>query len=187
MSLVRAALAVAALSSLVLVPAADARDVTFGPRASVSDEADFGVGADVRWTFLGDDPRLALTASFDYFFPEEEFDDDIEGAVDEFEDLFGDLEIPIDFGELLDTDVEYWEANLNLTWDFTTGGAVIPYAGVGVNYGRLTATAFGIETDDGEVGANVLAGVRIRDRFYVEAKQEAGGGELFVLSVGVRF
>jgi hypothetical protein len=49
------------------------------------------------------------------------------------------------------------------------------------------ASAFGFDSDHSDVGANVLAGMRIRQRFYVEAKQEAGGGELFVLTVGVRF
>ena len=92
---------------------------------------------------------------------------------------------PFDFRP--DTEVEYWEANLNLTWDFTTDRAVIPYAGVGVNYGRASASLRGSTSDEGDVGANVLAGVRIQRRFYVEAKQEAGGGELFVLTVGVRF
>ncbi len=64
---------------------------------------------------------------------------------------------------------------------------MIPYAGVGVNYGRSKASFARFDVDDGDVGANVLAGVRIQRRFYVEAKQEAGGGELFVLTVGVRF
>jgi opacity protein-like surface antigen len=162
-----------------------AADVQFGPRVSVSDDADFGVGADVRWTFLADDPRLALTGSFDYFFPEDG-DDEFEDALDQFRGFLpDDVDLPFDFNP--DTEVEYWEANLNLTWDFTTDRAVIPYAGVGVNYAHSRASAFGFDSDESEVGANVLAGMRIRERFYVEAKQEAGGGELFVLTVGVRF
>ena len=56
-----------------------------------------------------------------------------------------------------------------------------------VNYAHARASAFGIDSDQDDVGANVLAGVRIHRRFYLEAKQEAGGGELFVLTVGVRF
>ena len=64
---------------------------------------------------------------------------------------------------------------------------MIPYAGVGVNYARSRVSAFGFEEEVDDFGANVLAGVRIKDRFYVEAKQEAGGGELFVLSAGFRF
>ena len=162
-----------------------AGDVQFGPRFNVSDDADLGLGADVRWTFLADDPRLALGASFDYFFP-----DDGHGEIDDaragFEDLLPrDVPLPFDFRP--DTNVEYWEANLNLTWDFTSDRVVIPYAGVGVNYGHSRASAFGFDSDTSDIGANVLAGVRIKQRFYVEAKQEAGGGELFVLTVGVRF
>jgi outer membrane protein W len=165
-------------------PQARAADVQFGPRFNVSDDADLGLGADVRWTFLRDDPRLALSASFDYFFPDDG-DDEVAEALRQFEQFFGGFDLPFDLGG--DTDVEYWEANLNLTWDFTSERTVIPYAGVGINYARAKTSAFGFDTDDSDVGANVLAGVRIARRFYVEAKQEAGGGELFVLSVGVRF
>jgi outer membrane protein W len=175
--------AVAAILAVV-VPQARAGDVQFGPRLNVSDEADLGVGADVRWTFLQDDPRLALSASFDYFFPDNG-DDEFDQVLRRFENLVGDIDLPFDLGG--DTDVEYWEANLNLTWDFTSERTVIPYAGVGINYAHATASAFGFDTDDSDIGANVLAGVRIARRFYVEAKREAGGGELFVLTVGLRF
>jgi outer membrane protein W len=167
-----------------VAPQARAADVQFGPRFNVSDDADLGLGADVRWTFLRDDPRLALSASFDYFFPDDG-NDDFAQALRQFESLLGDVELPFDLGG--DTDVEYWEANLNLTWDFTSERTVIPYAGVGINYAHAKASAFGFDTDESDVGANVLAGVRIARRFYVEAKREAGGGELFVLTVGVRF
>ena len=167
-----------------IVPPARGADVQFGPRLNVSDGADLGVGAEVRWTFLRDDPRLALSGSFDYFFPDDG-SDEIAQTLRQFESFFGDLDLPFDFG---DTDVEYWEANLNLTWDFTSAETtVIPYAGVGINYARAKTSAFGFDADDSDVGANVLAGVRIARRFYVEAKREAGGGELFVLTLGVRF
>lgn len=179
---IRSVPAVLLLAALWTSPAAHAADVQFGPRLSISDDADFGVGADVRWAFLKEDPRLALTLSGDYFFPEDGGDQD--EAFDAFRELFGDFDIPFD----LDSDVEYWEANLNLTWDFTQRRAVVvPYAGLGANYARAKASFLGIETDESDIGVNVLAGMRIKDRFYVEAKQEAGGGELFVMTVGVRF
>ena len=143
------------------------------------------MGADVAERCLPDDPRLALSASFRYFFPhdgDEAFDD----ALRNFEALLPEeFQLPFDFSP--DSNVEYWEANLNLTWDFTADRVVIPYAGVGVNYGHSRVSVFGFDSDDSDVGANVLAGVRIKQRFYVEAKKEAGGGDLFVLTVGVRF
>jgi hypothetical protein len=177
----RAAMVVA-VALLSAPAAAQDRDVTFGVRGSVSDDADFGVGADVRWRFLRDDPRLALTLGVDYFFPEQP-DTGLEDLP--FRDLFPELfpQLPFD----LDTDVRYWEANLNLTWDFTERGTVVPYAGVGLNYARAESTVLGQDFEDDEFGANVLAGVRIGRHVYVEAKQEAGGGEMFVASVGVRF
>jgi opacity protein-like surface antigen len=181
----RGLIVTAAAAGLIAATPAGARDVQLGPRGSVSDDADLGIGADVRWTFLRDDPRLALSASFDYFFPDDG-DEDFDDALASLEDLFPEeFQLPFDFRP--DTEIEYWEANLNLTWDFTTDRVVIPYAGVGINYAHSKVSAFGFDSDESDVGANVLAGVRIKQRFYVEAKQEAGGGELFVLTVGVRF
>ncbi len=178
------AMVAVAVAGLVAAAPSQAGEVQFGPRVSISDDADFGVGADVRWNFLPEDPRLALTVSFDHFFPEDG-DEDIDDVLDGLDELLpDDFELPF-FN--LDTEVEYWEANLNLTWDFTTSRAVIPYAGVGANYAHFRASTFGIAADDNDVGANVIAGIRIRDRFYVEAKTEAGGGELFVVTAGVRF
>jgi hypothetical protein len=190
----RAVLACAAAAFLAAAAPARAQSsrVQFGPRFSVSDDADLGVGADVRWPFLRSDRRLALSLSFDWFFPEEESADFSE--LQDLLALFGggrDLP-PLPVFEL-ETDLTYWEANLNLTYDFGTTGAVTPYAGVGVNFAHSEVTAFGVldldflnEGDD-EVGANVLAGVRFARRFYVEAKREAGGGELFMVTAGVRF
>ena len=178
-----------AAAALLAAARAQAGDVQAGPRFDVSDDADLGVGADVRWTFLDRDPRLALTGSFDYFFPKDG-NRDAQDALGQFRDRFRDFlppEFQIPFDLTPQTDVRYWEANLNLTWDFTDDRPVVPYAGVGVNYGRATASAFGFDSDTRDVGANVLAGVRIERRFYVEAKREAGGGDLFVLTVGVRF
>ncbi|HET8644808.1 MAG TPA: outer membrane beta-barrel protein [Vicinamibacteria bacterium] len=177
-----AVLALALIASAAPAAAQDSR-LQFGAHLNVSDDADLGLGAGVRWPFLRDDRRLALVASFDYYFPEdEEFD-----LPDEFRDLlelFGG-ELPFDFEQ--EVDREYWEANLNLTWDFSGSGTVIPYAGVGVTYGRAKVSAFGVEEDESDVGANVLAGARIARRFFVEAKREAGGGDLFVVTAGVRF
>ena len=180
---------VAAWAALAAGSASAGEVVQAGPRFDVSDDADLGVGADVRWTFLDRDPRLALTGSFDYFFPDDGTGG-VEDALGQFREQFRDVlppEFQIPFDLTGQTDVRYWEANLNLTWDFTDGRAVVPYAGVGVNYAHSRASAFGFDSDQSDVGANVLAGVRIEQRFYVEAKKEEGGGALFVLTVGVRF
>jgi opacity protein-like surface antigen len=181
-------LAVAVAAALGAGSASAGDVVQAGPRFDVSDNADLGVGADVRWAFLDRDPRLALAGSFDYFFPKGS--GDVEDTLAQLRDQFGDFlppdfQIPFDLGG--QTDEHYWEANANLTWDFTDDRPVVPYAGVGVNYGRATTSAFGFDSKQGDLGANVLAGVRIERHVYVEAKREAGGGDLFVLAVGVRF
>ena len=179
-----AGLTLAALALWAAPCRAQSRDVQFGPRFSVSDDADLGLGADVRWSFLKDDRRLALTASFDYFFPETE-DLELGARFAVLTPLFRQLRLPLELER--GADLKYWEANLNLTWDFGAQGRVVPYVGAGVNYAQSEASAFGFDTEDSDVGANVLAGVRIARRFYLEAKREAGGGELFVLTAGVRF
>jgi hypothetical protein len=182
-----AAVALTALGAAAPVCAQEGR-VRVGPHFNVSDDADLGVGADIRWPFLPADRRLALTASFDWFFPDDDTDEIIDD-VREFLDLIGVPLPPIPF----EIDVTYWEANLNLTYDFGTTGAVTPYAGVGVNYAHSELNLGGIldfvpiDSTDDEFGANVLAGMRFGGRFYVEAKREVGGGELFVLTAGVRF
>ena len=178
--------AIAALGTIVAAAPGHAQSrVQFGPHASVSDDADLGVGADVRWTFLPDDRRLALVASFDYFFPPQDEVVEFEPELQRFFERFGVRPPPRAFP--LDTDVEYWEANLNLTWDFGPSATVVPYAGAGVTYARASVSFLGVENEEDDVGANVLAGLRIARRFFVEAKKEAGGGELFVLTAGVRF
>jgi hypothetical protein len=185
------ACAVAAFLAGAAPARAQSSRVQFGPRVSVSDDADLGVGADVRWPFLRSDRRLALSVSFDWFFPEEESADFSE--LQDLFALFGGRDLPPLPVFELETDLTYWEANLNLTYDFGTTGAVTPYAGVGVNFAHSEVQVSGLldldfrnEGDD-DVGANVLAGVRFARRFYVEAKREAGGGELFMVTAGVRF
>jgi hypothetical protein len=132
--------------------------------------------------------------SFDYFFPEDDdlefFQNDFNGLFDAFfrglPDRLGDLP-PLPVLEDFQVERKYWEANLDLTYDFGTSGTVIPYGGVGVNYAHSRVEVFGLEEDDDDFGANVLAGVRIARRVFVQAKREAGGGDLFVVTAGVRF
>jgi hypothetical protein len=180
----------AALAATLIAhpPPARAQDarVRVGPHFNISDDADLGVGADIRWVFLKSDTRLALVGSFDYFFPGDESSD-----FDALANLLGRF-FPGGFpGFRVEVDRQYWEVNLNLTWDFTRTGLVIPYAGVGANYAHAHVKLRGPFPENGnsedDFGANVLAGVRIGRYVFVEAKKEAGGGELFALTAGVRF
>lgn len=192
--LVRSALVLALIAAAAPSYGQSARRVQVGVHGNVSDDADLGLGGDVRWQFLRSDSRVALVGSFDYFFPEDDgldfFNNNLGGIFDSFfrglPDPLGNLP-PLPVLEDLQVERKYWEANLDLTYDFGTSGTVIPYAGVGVNFAHSRVEAFRLEEDEGDWGANVLAGVRIARRVFVQAKKEAGGGDLFVVTAGVRF
>jgi len=83
----------------------------------------------------------------------------------------------------------YYEGNVNLTYQLGNPRRVIgPYLGGGLNYARAEATGGG---SNGEVGLNILGGVRFRSASrmvpFVEVRFEAGGGEQFVLTGGLLF
>jgi opacity protein-like surface antigen len=164
------------------------RRLQLGVHGNISDDADLGVGGDIRWAFLKSDTRLALVGSFDYFFPEDD-SPDIDGQlVDLLGRFFPGVPLP-NLG--FEIDRQYWEANLDLTYDFGRTATLIPYVGVGANYAHAHVKVRGPFPENGnsedDFGANVLAGVRIGRYVFVQAKKEAGGGDLFVLTAGVRF
>jgi len=113
---------------------------------------------------------------------------DVSWEVDLLGRFFPGVPLPhFDFG----IDRQYWEANLDLTYDFGHTSILVPYVGVGANYAHAHAKLRGPFPENGEseddFGANVLAGVRIGRYVFVQAKKEAGGGDLFVLTAGLRF
>ena len=78
-------------------------------------------------------------------------------------------------------DVSYWEINTNLT--YTLKGDLAPYVGGGFNIARASVSV----VDETDVGLNVLGGLRLSDRLFGEAKFELGGGDMFVVTVGILF
>jgi opacity protein-like surface antigen len=170
-------LGVFVLSALVVVPtlavplaAAEEKRVHFGLEGNWSDDVDFGLGARVDVGLSGKSDGLGAFASFNYFFPSTP---GIEGV---------------------DFDSKYWEANANVT--YTLHGKIAPYFGAGLNlaHASVTGTAnvgpdFDIEAEGAstQVGLNLLGGLRVNERFFVETKIELGGGETFMVGAGVRF
>lgn len=163
-------IAVAVLAVLCAAPAARAGDVAFGVQGSWGDSADLAVGARVIADLSGQKSGLSVVASFDYFFPGDD-----------------------GWGDFLGIDLKYWELNGNLVYGFAKSSSVQPYVGTGLNYAHvsLTESEFtGISVSDSDVGINILGGLNFgsgRTKFFAEAKFEAGGGEQFVVTGGIRF
>ncbi len=158
--------AVAVLGLAVSARAED-KSVSFGVQGSWGNDSDFGVGARVIAPLNSLQKGVEGIASFDYFFPSTG-----------------------DGG--FDSGVKYWEANANLVYRLPgkRRSSVRPYLGAGLN---VAHGSFG--SDDGwggsgsstKVGLNLLGGLTFSERFFLESKFEAGGGEQFVVSGGFRF
>lgn len=142
-----------------------ARQVSVGTQANWGSDADFGVGG--RAVFdLGRLVRgLETHAAFDWFFP----------------------------GPDLGVDVTYWEANANVVYRFGGDAPVTGYAGTGLNLARFAAStkALGTEVAGKETkgGLNALGGLQLQLRGlrpFLEGRFELGGGEQFVVAIGLR-
>jgi hypothetical protein len=81
--------------------------------------------------------------------------------------------------------------NGNMAYQF--GRRWKPYVGPGLNLARRTAAFSGTELagSDTALGLNMLGGVRRVDgrkrQYFGEARYEIGGGEQFLVTVGVLF
>lgn len=157
-------------TALSLAPSAQAGDVAVGVQGSWGDDADLAVGARVIADLSGTRSGISAIASFDYFFPDDN-----------------------GLGDLLGIDLKYWELNGNLVYGFAKTSSVQPYVGAGLNFAHASVkeTEFtGISVSDSNVGLNILGGLNFgsgRTKFFAEAKFEAGGGEQFVVTGGIRF
>ncbi len=180
-----ARLSLVVLAALVLVgvgsnaSAAD-RPLSFGVQGSYgSDDTNFAIGGRLVLDLGSQVENVEVVGTFDYFFPSVADDVDIPG---------------------IDFDVKYWEANANVIYKYPlSGSSMVPYGGVGLNYAHASASAsvdlgdlgdYGMSESESDVGLNILGGVLFgtgSTKFFVEAKIEAGGGELFVVSGGIRF
>ncbi|MGH7542243.1 MAG: outer membrane protein [Gemmatimonadota bacterium] len=159
-----------ALSALAFAAADGSAQVRVGGQVSFADDADFGIGPRIALEIPRVLPGLWIVGSFDYFFPDE--------------GLFGS-----------EGDVDYWELNGNLLYEFEipdTPG-IIPYAGGGINIAHASFTTVEpIETDESntEGGLNILGGAAFPLTGvtpFVEVRVEIEGGEQFVVTGGIMF
>ncbi|MDT8436836.1 MAG: hypothetical protein RRA92_08785 [Gemmatimonadota bacterium] len=92
-----------------------------------------------------------------------------------------------------DGDVDYWEINGNLMYDFRLPEAptVTPYVGGGINIAHVSVDRDLLDDrDDTDAGLNLLGGLRFDLaplQPFIEAKFEIEGGEQFILTGGLLF
>lgn len=89
-----------------------------------------------------------------------------------------------------DGDVDYWELNGNVLYNFPVepSRSFFPYLGGGINIARLDAR--GMDAGDTAVGLNVVGGGKFDAAGvtpFVEARIEVEGGEQFVFTGGLLF
>lgn len=149
--------------------------VGFGVQGSWGDESDLGIGArvvaPVGHMITADDGSvfagLKAIGSFDWFF----------------------IDCPDGF------DCGYFEINANGAVPLPLEG-FSPYVGAGLNVARVSIATedqdspFAFDESETEVGLNVLGGIDFPLgglNTFAEGRFELGGGEQFVLTVGVLF
>lgn len=83
---------------------------------------------------------------------------------------------------------DYWELNGNIWYRFEVAGSGVPYAGGGINIGRLSAGEESVSNT--ELGLNLGGGYRfggVNTKPFIEARFTVAGHEQFVIAGGVLF
>ncbi len=152
------ALLLACLLTLALDPCDAQAQVGLGVHGSWAEDVDWGIGGRVAVQLPVDQLPLAFVGSFDWFWPEP----------DELED--------------------YWELNANLVIKPALE-LIAGYFGAGLNLAHSVAQdPFGAgKLSETKAGLNLVGGL-IYDGLltpYGEVRYEIGGGEQFVVTVGI--
>lgn len=152
------ALFLTCLLSLAVYPVDLQAQVGLGVQGSWAEDADWGVGARAAVQLPVDKAPLVFVGTFDWFFPE----------ADEIHD--------------------YWEINANLVMKPALA-LIAGYFGIGLNLAHTVAQdPFGAGTiSETKAGLNLVGGL-IYDGLltpYGEVRYEIGGGEQFVVTVGI--
>lgn len=141
---------------------ADAQ-IRFGGQLNAADDTDFGLGPRVALDLQELDSNLQVIGTWDFYFPD------------------------TDSG----TDLDFWELNGNVVYRLALPetDVVVPYGGGGINIARREFEGpTGAESDDTDLGLNVLAGVEfplLSFTPFVEVRRAIDGGEQFYLTAGV--
>lgn len=148
---------------------------TFGPAAAFHEDADFGAGVFFTTPLQSVHENVSLWGNFLYFFPGEG------GSFGAFS-----------------ADLNYYEINGGLMYDFAASGSIIPFVSGGLNIARASVDYDGPgEEFVGDLGSNTDIGLNLGGGIktglgdsltgIAQARIELGGGEAFVLEAGLGF
>lgn len=136
--------------------------VRFGGQLGYADDADLGLGARVQ-VGLPNLNRIQFIGSFDLYFP----------------------------SSVSGVDVNYWEINGNLKYDFAISNPMFgPYVGTGLHLAHASASIQGSGVSDTMLGLNILGGMAFHTgpmTPFAELRVEVGGGEQVILTGGLLF
>ncbi len=154
----------AACAVMVVASAAQlSGQIRVGGQINFADDFDFGLGPRI----VVADPALGefrFIGTFDLYFP-----DDRAGV-----------------------DIDYWEINGNVVYDFAIQSAptLVPYVGAGLNIAHASGGVGNLGASDTNLGVNLLGGMEFKTgrlRPFVELRVELEGGEQFVVTGGLLF
>lgn len=89
-------------------------------------------------------------------------------------------------------DIDYWEINGNVVYDFAIESApkLVPYIGTGLNIAHASVGTGNLGVSDTDIGANLLGGMEFKTgrlRPFIELRVELQGGEQLVVTGGLLF
>jgi len=134
------------------LPTEAAAQLSVGVQAATAQKTGFGVGPRAILELGALDAGFRLSGDLLLFFPG---DDELQNIIDDFAVL----------GEVLEGDVDYWEANLNV--HVPVGLPIVPlkpYLGAGLNVSNTkiqNSTQGSFDLDRMDTGFNVLAGAQL--------------------------
>jgi hypothetical protein len=136
--------------------------VRFGGQVGYANDADLGLGARVQ-VGLPSLNQIDFIGSFDLYFP----------------------------SSVSGVDVNYWEINANLKYDFPINSPTFgPYLGTGLNLAHVSVSSQGFGASDTDLGLNIMGGTTFRAGSmtpFAELRVEVGGGEQVILAGGLLF
>ena len=145
--------------------------IEIGPRLGLDiagDVEEFFIGADSRFAVAG--LPVLLNATFDWYFVDEPFLQDITGT---------------------DVDVSFFQLSFNALYEFGVDNETFsPYAGAGIGLNRSSVSVGNADASDTEFGVNLIGGATFGFgslKPFAQAQISFGTPDLFTIGGGLLF